>query len=342
MKNICIYVYNSFKPYDVLKYDMFQAVDMRECPWNVPIYLTARATNAYETQALLHCSIPTIDGTPPTGRLEPWHLTTSHPKHLHANLLISDDSPLVLDQYMSIGKGIPSDSIVPWHMFDFSDDPRNSDAEGVMSKFASGKVGRLNVEPLNVFISPLDNDCADKCIEAGDPCVSFDYDYSSGTCNIHTVIEGIHAQLVTSGAYNHFERLGQGSSAYFTFDDLHLRHGSSYYFNVLVTNDKGYRSLISSDEIVVDFTPPEPGLIQNAKQDIFQHDGCEASVNHGERCENVTPLPNHRVIVDGPGSETVYNGNIMGTDLLYTINNHYISGILAMYEILTLYPLSPF
>lgn len=44
-------------------------------------------------------------------------------------------------------------------------------------------------------------------------------------------------------------------------------------------------------------------------------------------CVGVDPnTHNHRVIVDGPGSETVYNGHEFKTDLLYTRANQYISG----------------
>ena len=44
-------------------------------------------------------------------------------------------------------------------------------------------------------------------------------------------------------------------------------------------------------------------------------------------CVGVAPTThNHRVIIDGPGSETVYNGHEFKTDLLYTRANQYISG----------------
>lgn len=44
-------------------------------------------------------------------------------------------------------------------------------------------------------------------------------------------------------------------------------------------------------------------------------------------CVGVDPSThNHRVIIDGPGSETVYNGHEFKTDLLYTRANQYISG----------------
>lgn len=44
-------------------------------------------------------------------------------------------------------------------------------------------------------------------------------------------------------------------------------------------------------------------------------------------CVGVDPnTHNHWVIVDGPGSETVYNGHEFKTDLLYTRANQYISG----------------
>lgn len=36
---------------------------------------------------------------------------------------------------------------------------------------------------------------------------------------------------------------------------------------------------------------------------------------------------NHRVVVDGEGSETVYNGHEFKTDLKYTRANRYVSGV---------------
>lgn len=44
-------------------------------------------------------------------------------------------------------------------------------------------------------------------------------------------------------------------------------------------------------------------------------------------CEGVNPkIKNHRIVTDGEGSETVYNGHTYKNDLKYTRANRYISG----------------
>lgn len=44
-------------------------------------------------------------------------------------------------------------------------------------------------------------------------------------------------------------------------------------------------------------------------------------------CEGVNPkTKNHRIVIDGEGSETVYNGHTYKNDLTYTRANRYISG----------------
>jgi hypothetical protein len=45
-------------------------------------------------------------------------------------------------------------------------------------------------------------------------------------------------------------------------------------------------------------------------------------------CEGVNPnTKNHRTVMDGQNSETVYNGHTYKNDLKYTRANKYISGI---------------
>lgn len=47
----------------------------------------------------------------------------------------------------------------------------------------------------------------------------------------------------------------------------------------------------------------------------------------GKWCRGVDPLlPNHLVIVDGPGSKTLFNGHTPLEDLMYTKANTFISG----------------
>lgn len=50
-------------------------------------------------------------------------------------------------------------------------------------------------------------------------------------------------------------------------------------------------------------------------------------------CEGVNPkTKNHRIVVDGEGSETVFNGHTYKNDLKYTRANRYISGNLRQKE----------
>ena len=58
------------------------------------------------------------------------------------------------------------------------------------------------------------------CLDFGDNCVAFDFDYGSGKCDAHWTIEGMQADLVISGAYMNFEKLGGGQSAYFSYDGV--------------------------------------------------------------------------------------------------------------------------
>ena len=60
---------------------------------------------------------------------------------------------------------------------------------------------------------------------------------------------------------------------------------------------------------------------------------CEANVPADRRadwlkwCRGVDPtLANHRILRDGLGSRTLFNGHEMLTDLLYTKANTYVSG----------------
>ena len=78
------------------------------------------------------------------------------------------------------------------------------------------------------------------------------------------------------------------------FTGLELIHGQSYYHNARITNVRGFEAYLVGDEVVVDFTPPTPGPIGDAKQDYMRHDDCYAAITQTERCVDVTPNDNHR------------------------------------------------
>lgn len=74
-----------------------------------------------------------------------------------------------------------------------------------------------------------------------------------------------------------------------------------------------------------------PGQI-NITSDIMEVSPCLDIIPNDRKdwerhCVGVDPSrKNHRVIIDGQGSETVYNGHEFKTDLKYTRANRYISG----------------
>ena len=84
--------------------------------------------------------------------------------------------------------------------------------------FAAPRTGRLTSQPLEKTNTKYDYECAKVCLDYGDSCVAFDFDYGEGHCHAHWTIEGMQADLVISGAYMNFEKLGGGQSAYFSFD----------------------------------------------------------------------------------------------------------------------------
>ena len=130
---------------------------------------------------------------------------------------------------------------------------------GDLGHFATPRQGRLTSTPIKSLTAGFDYECAAACIEQGDGCASFDFDYGSDTCDLHWTIEGKAAELVLSGAYHNFEKLGAGYTAYFSYKGLQLIHGEAYYLNARITNVRGYESYLTSQEIVVDFTCPQPG-----------------------------------------------------------------------------------
>ena len=130
-----------------------------------------------------------------------------------------------------------------------------------MAYFTPGRPGKLTATPLKSMTFKHEVDCADECLNTGDGCVAFDFDYISQKCDIHWTVEGMHAELVVKDAYHNFEKLGAGHMAYFSYDRLPLIQGQSYYHNARITNVRGFESYLIGHEVVVDFTPPSPGPV---------------------------------------------------------------------------------
>eukprot|EP00058_Branchiostoma_floridae_P003027 XP_002588515.1 hypothetical protein BRAFLDRAFT_79470 [Branchiostoma floridae] len=90
----------------------------------------------------------------------------------------------------------------------------------------------------------------------------------------------------------------------------------------------GYANTLTSPGVLTDFTPPSPGPLENVIMDVLMTEDCgDFVLDHWERarCVEQTPLQNHRWIVDGEGSRTVFNGHEPLVDMRYTRANRYVS-----------------
>ena len=74
----------------------------------------------------------------------------------------------------------------------------------------------------------------------------------------------------------------------------------AFFLTVVVFNEihisVGYERIIPSEGILVDFTHPEPGYLENVTMDELSHQKCEDFVpkKYHEKCIDITPLPNYR------------------------------------------------
>ena len=102
----------------------------------VALYVTVQATNTNDLKSTVSCILDTYDVTPPSGRMEPAHLLTSHPHKLMASLIVIEDAELVEEQYVGVGKGqgYYGDVLVPWHLFDLEQQPINAEGESKFGK----------------------------------------------------------------------------------------------------------------------------------------------------------------------------------------------------------------
>ena len=92
------------------------------------------------------------------------------------------------------------------------------------------------------------------------------------------VVNWLPLNVSTSMTGHANERVGKAYTASLRYKDLPLRHGIMYYVNVYVTNVLGYQSTLTSKGTMIDFTPPEPGVVGNVELDVVVADGCTASI----------------------------------------------------------------
>lgn len=137
------------------------------------------------------------------------------------------------------------------------------------------------------------SDCAVKCLALVDPkCLSFDHNKGEKLCLLHDTVLKVGSTFTVSDGTRHYTRLGAGSTTEMVWSDLNFEHNRLYYVNIKVTNKLGYASTISSQPLLVDFTPPSPGLIVNAVSDEEVSIGCPTVFT--DRCINPSSRPRGR------------------------------------------------
>ncbi|XP_053407458.1 uncharacterized protein LOC123547213 isoform X2 [Mercenaria mercenaria] len=294
-------------------------------PGGIPLYWSVKAKNSQGLESISQCSLDTYDSTLPDGRVEHSYTFSSHPNKIIASVIAFEDSPLVETHYKAVGfsPGQFGSQFVDWQVLRLDHSTTREGAPGALKHFTIPREGKLVAWILQSQKTPNAGVCAQRCIDYGSNCVSFDYEHHSETCDFHDVVQGANAYLRISGTYSNYERLGSGYHTPTEYSDLPLTHGSTYFVNAKVRNVLGYDAYLLGEGTMVDFTPPEPGTIKNARKDILQADKCTAAVT--QQCIDVTWKDNHRIIIDGPGSGTVFNGHEPLFDELYTLTNHYVS-----------------
>ncbi|XP_046562951.1 uncharacterized protein LOC124271844 [Haliotis rubra] len=308
----------------------------------VPVFFTVYGENSAGARTAVTCSIPTYDVTPPGGRLTAEFSSTSNPAELMGNVVVYEDSDLIKSSLgVGLGRGIYADETIAYNSVNLKDrnkahyDPASDyfGHEG-LKHFTGLKDGRL-IGPVFAEFSRMNHagSCVKECMKFPETkCLSVNYDYGpSGHCELLEGIEGHDHKIFISDQFAHFERLGVGLAHEFIFNDLSLMHRAMYYFNIHLVNDLQFESMLHSKGVVVDITPPEPGPLANVSLDVLEVTSCVSVVpddrpDWKDRCRGVnSEIKNHRIIHDGEGSKTVFNGDEPLTNLLYTRANRYVS-----------------
>ena len=296
---------------------------------NIPLYWTAFGSNSQGVSSSTECSLSTYDMTPPNGRVDfATYIYSSHPSKLIGEATIIDDTNLKMQfQAIGYGPGRYGDQTVAFTAFDFAELELESTETNTLQDFIIISNKRLGVTPFKVSVVTNLQECASNCLAFPTKCFSFNY------ADVHRVCELLNAIGADSDIefekdlqYSYYEKRGVGDRASFKYQDLPLVHNRLYFLNLYIVNQLLYESYLSSPGMLMDFTPPEPGLVMNASLNETRHGGCSAAFN--QRCgppEYVTPLEYHRIIQDGPGSECVYNGPSLEEDIKYSRLNSFVS-----------------
>ncbi|KAK3788402.1 hypothetical protein RRG08_044436, partial [Elysia crispata] len=315
----------------------------RLSPSGVPMYFKVSAENSEGEQSSVTCSIPNYDITLPDGRFTSEFKSTSNGNILKASVVLYENSQLTSARLaVGLGRNIYSDGVKPYVDVNFTqitappyDASSDRDGEVALTDhFAGQRIGRLVVD--EAFLTALIEDvaapggCAKLCMQYTTArCLSFNY-HSRGDCELLAAAETASVALSLDGLYRHYERLGTGLANEFNFP-LTLTHNTVYYMVLHLTNVLGFQNILSTEGALVDLTPPEPGPMV-ASSDTLSITDCESNLPEDRRndwkiwCVGIDPaMANHRTIIDGPGSMTIFNGHEPLVDLLYTSSNTYIS-----------------
>ncbi|VDI54125.1 Hypothetical predicted protein [Mytilus galloprovincialis] len=307
----------------------------------VPIYFTLIAENNSGQRSEAFCSLPTYDVTVPGGRFQEDFMSTSNPEVLRAYVTVYEDSELQTVQVgAGYGKGIFGDQMVPWDNVDLDHNQINNNLgsdpfnKKVLDQLFTGATAGRLIGPKSALDTKRNSpgDCARACVDLPHTkCMSFNYDFGNAVCELMEAIEGHHYSRSKSGLFEHYERLGIGKSKQFVYENLQLQHNKTYYFNLRLVNVLGYDSIITTQGVITDTTTPETGFILNKTADYLEILPCLDLIPEDRSdwkllCKGVHPkIQNHRLIVDGPGSQTVFNGPTPMFDLMFTRANTFIS-----------------
>lgn len=265
-----------------------------ELPGGIPLYWSVKAKNSQGLQSVAQCALKTYDGTLPDGRVEHVYTYSSHPKKLFASVIVFDDSPLLENQYSAVGfnPGKFGSQLIDWSILRLGYSQVRNNVQGPLKHFSLPRDGKLAAFILQSTEQKTAEQCAEFCMNYGSNCISFDYETHSRKCDLHDVVDGQNAYLKISGTYKNYERFSTGYHAPLEFDNLPLTHGTRIFINTKILNVLGYEAFLIGEGTTVDFTPPEPGFLDNLKSDIMVADGCSAAIT--QRCIEVTWKENHR------------------------------------------------
>ncbi|XP_052806221.1 uncharacterized protein LOC128235438 [Mya arenaria] len=306
--------------------------ESNEYPSGVPLYFIMFAENSAGSRSLLNCELSTYDSTPPTGRVNVEFTSTSNPNIIRATILVHDDSD-ISETLVAIGLGTEhyGDQLLRWEHLMLKDNSNRKFGNQPLDEFTQLQEGKLVTSPINFLNTVTASDCAQECLKIP-PCHSFNYDYGqSMACELLPSMRHFDESLHMDSQFHHFERLSSGKFVEISYDSFDMRHNTLHFVNLDVTNVLGYRSVIHSQGILTDFSCPEPGLILNGSLDALSFVNCHTLVpsdrpDLSRFCTGQTAVvPNHRTVIDGPGSRTVFNGDNPMTETLYSRSNNYIA-----------------